>query len=503
MRRGVCWIVTALPVLLLLGGGMTFWTTRPTLNSQPVTVLAWQPDSWYRLDRHGSEARCELPPGHRYRLVIGCLGDAASEHSVQLNWEPLSVSAAGRQSNDAGMERLQFDRDRQLIRSKIVAVSPARPATRQDPLKKIPSAETRDFYLHVTDGDLDDPKQYAQIRTRHMVSGRCVRVFLDQQLPDGEVPIARLRELVEMLDEDVVPRIEARFGPLHDTDGDGRLAIVLTPWLSRLQGGRTAIGGLVRGSDFRPDVTPPWSNRCDMLFLNSSLPATDALRDLLSHEVAHAACISQRVARRSSSICEEHDWLSEALAHLAEPGWSNLDHRVAAFLADTERYPLVVPDYYRAGLWRNAGCRGATFLFARWCTERHGSDVVRQLAQSSKCGRQNVEQATGRRFDDLFREWSLWLASGGMRSSPELSHLLDRCGVDGVGAMTCQDVEPLPTRQIRGTAFTVVDVCVGGPDSRLLSVVGSAGARWQFSICRLPEALPSPSTPRVLTAQHR
>ncbi len=62
-----------------------------------------------------------------------------------------------------------------------------------------------------------------------------------------------------MLD-DVVPRIESQFGSLSDIDGDGSLAIVLTPWLSRLQGGHTSIGGMVRSSDYqrmcRPHLKP-------------------------------------------------------------------------------------------------------------------------------------------------------------------------------------------------------------------------------------------------------
>src|SRR5207244_1141125 len=91
----------------------------------------------------------------------------------------------------------------------------------------------------------------------------------------------------------------------------------------------------------------------------------------------------------------------------------NLDYRVSAFLSDPERYQLVVPDYYRAGLWRSHGNRGATYLFLRWCADRYGPGLPAQLTQSSLNGTANVEAATQERFDELFRQWSAALALGG------------------------------------------------------------------------------------------
>lgn len=483
MRHHRRWIVTAaLTMLLTTGGWLAIQTARPNRTSNQVCVSDWQPHTWYRLDGHGPTAACELLAGHRYRLVLGGLGDATQEHAVSFR---LTTSRSGQYDDDRlRLKAVSLDSHVSQWTNPSAAISPS--LTHCSGANQ-PLVASREFFLHVTDGSLDDPKQYARITAGNVACGTRVRVFVDQQLARGEVPQSRIDELVRMLEDDVVPRVESQFGPLSDVDGDGCLTIVLTPWLSRLQGGRTSIGGMVRSSDYQRSVSPPFGNRSDMLFLNSSLPSNAALRDLLSHEVAHAACISQRLSPETGVLRDEEDWLSESLAHLAEPGWSNLDHRLAAFLDDPSRYPLVVPDYYRAGLWRNPGCRGATFLFTRWCVGQGGPQLVRQLAQSSEHGTHNLERATQRRFEDLFREWSLSLASEDQLDSSDLGSVLRRLGSTGLQPTVCHAKNCENTRHVRGTAFAVVDLLVDESSPRTLRIIGDTTAKWQFSICRWPD----------------
>lgn len=488
-------VTTVLTMLLITSVWMAMQTARPDRRPELPHVSDWQPETWYRLDSHRSTTACELLAGHRYRLVLGCLGDATQEHAVSFR---LTTSRA----NPLDDDRLRWKagslgRHASQWTNPTAAVSPtSTPRAGADR----PLVAPREFFLHVTDGDLDDPKQYARITAGNVASGTRVRIFVDQQLARGDVSQSRIDELVRTLEDDVVPRVESQFGPLSDVDGDGCLAVVLTPWLSRLQGGRTSIGGMVRSSDYQRGVSPPFGNRSDMLFLNSSLPLDAALRDLLSHEVAHAACISQRLSRGTGRLRDEEDWLSESLAHLAEPGWSNLDHRLAAFLDDPSRYPLVVPDYYRAGLWRNPGCRGATFLFTRWCVGQCEPHLARKLAQSAEHGTHNIERATGRRFEDLFREWSLSVASGDQLESPDLQSVLHRFGSSGLQPTVYRVEGSENSRRVRGTAFAVVDLMVDASASRTLHIAGDSTAMWQFSICRLPDDSQEHKTDNTLAA---
>lgn len=498
MRHHRFRIVTAVLTLMLATGG---WLTRHAARPEPtpklVRVSNWEPQTWYRLDGHGSTVACELPAGQRYRLVLGCLGDATQEHCVTFELTSVPPDLRSHRRRELQAEMIVRHAGRQIENAKPIS-TPLTSRTDSDPSL----VEPREFFLHVTDGDLDDPKQYARIRATNVACGTRVRVFVDQQLAKGEVAQSRIEELVRQLETDVMPRVESQFGPLYDVDGDGRLAVVLTSWLSRLQGGRTSINGMVRSSDFQRTVSPPLGNRSDMLFLNSALPSDTALCDLLSHEVAHAACISQRLSRDGGTLRDEEDWLCEALAHLAEPGWSNLDHRLVAFLDDPSRYPLVVPDYYRAGLWRDPGCRGATYLMTRWCVDRGEPDLVRQLAQSMKSGAQNLERATKRRFEDLFREWNLSLATGdglptGVRSA------LERFGSAGLQPVICQPDSSGQTLRVRGTAFAVVDLRTNESSSRTLRISGDSDARWQFSICCWPDDSRDATQTRSLAAIKR
>jgi hypothetical protein len=502
-----------LAMLLIASSVLALRAARPDRVGEVVLSPIWQPNEWYQLDGRQSISLCELPAGVRYRLVIGCLGDSAEEYAVrvQLSYSRHRVHLGGSHAlalhqpnnlstsstRERGGSRNADERespmhDRWRRDHNLSRLNPAPCSWRTE--SEQPIGSTRDFFLHVTDGDFGDPKQYARITARNVACGQRVRVFLDQQLPDGEVSSSRIEELLQTLEADVLPRIESQFGPLQDVDQDGRLAVVLTPWLSRLQGGRTSIGGMVRSSDFRVDVPAPLGNRGDMLFLNSALPSDDSLRDLLSHEVAHAACISQRLTHRGDRVAEEEDWLSEALAHMAEPGWSNLDQRLATFLEEPSRYPLVVPDYYRAGLWRNPGCRGATYLFTRWCVERYGSTLIRQLVDSPTSGTHNLEQATGQSFDELFREWSVSLASGDALASSDLHVVLARLDSQGLKPVEFDaDEDHEQTLRVRGTALTVVEFRVSSSESRILKIVGTPTARWQFSICQLRDDLPKRS----------
>lgn len=463
-----------------------------TGNHSPLPVMSsagdsgWRAGTWYALQTNESPVRCELPATgeRRFLLVLGCLGDAAQHHEVRLRRTPAQPDVAS--TRPIEMVRLapetsqrpseQFGPD--LCRDRLTLNSPVRQQPSGERLK------TREFFLHVTDGDLGDARQYAKVQARVVGQGQRVRVWLDQQLDAGAVPADHLNELIETLETDVLPRVESQFGRISDVDQDGWFSVVLSPWLSRLQGGRVSIGGMVRGSDFRLDVAPPFGNRCDMLFLNSQLPAGPALADLLSHEVAHAACISQRLMAARSRV-EEQDWLSEALAHLAEPGWTNRDHRVVEFLHNPAKFPLVVPDYYRAGLWRNPGCRGATFLFANWNQAHNDAGFCRRLTQSSAVGTANLERATAQNFEDLFRCWTLSLAEGEAIGTTDLLGTVGRYELAGIRRHFWATSDPELRLSMRGSAFAVVELRLDAAVPQELQIDTDSHTPWQFSLRQL------------------
>lgn len=271
----------------------------------------------------------------------------------------------------------------------------------------------RTFWLHTTTGPLDDPLQYTPVRAKLLREGIHARVYLDCDRPLDKKTSRNAAKVLSELDESIIPECTRRFGRFRDVDGDGKVAVLLTPWLGRLQNGRTSLQGFVRGSDFDPRVASPLSNAADLIYLNSEMDESLSRRTLLAHEYFHLLSFGLRVDARGRPFPAEDDWLNEAEAHVAENllggDAGNLQHRLDAFLADPAGTPLVVRNYYRSGLWRDDRCRGATWLFLRWCTDQFGDALLAQLNQSPRTGRRNLESCTGVRFPVLMQRWTVAL----------------------------------------------------------------------------------------------
>ena len=398
----------------------------------------------------------------RYLLIASALGDAGRTFDVTI-----------RGADDAD--------GRTSLLTPLAPLAATRPAatalpwtTASEPDVTTPSPR-REFFLHVTDGPLDDPRQYTRVAGRVVAERSGVRVYLDEQQSVEELAPGLADEIAQRLEGEIIPAYRQRFGACRDVDGDGALTVLLTPWLGRLQGGRTSVAGFVRGADFDAAIEAPFGNRCDMLYLNSSLSGGESLQALLAHEFMHAVSASIRLpggATREGLIAPA-DWLNEALAHLGEnllsSSWANLDHRVSRYLASPQEAPLTVEDYYRAGRWRDHGCRGATYLFLRWCVEQSGEELLPALVYSRGRGEDAFENAMGVPFRELYRHWSVALA---------------RQDALGAGDAEPTSLAPVPLRgrigreEVGGPRRIPVDLSEG---QRLFRVCGTATAYLELS----------------------
>lgn len=373
----------------------------------------------------GGRCDCVLPTaaaGTKYFLVLGSLGEGPGPYHVRVSTGPadgpVSLPPDDSPPDDAWTARTS------ALRARLAQARREGPPPCLYPPDPAP-APRRTFYLFTGDGDFQDAAGYAAVEADLCATGRHCLVYLDRQERDAARAQATVADVVRTFDGEVYPQAEQDLGHALDVDRDGRFAILLSGRLGRLQNGRVSVGGFVRGTDFYADLTAPYGNRCDMMYLNTSLRPGPHLRTVLAHEYTHAVVFSEHlfgdylpdVPRR-----EEEAWLNEGLAHLVEErrghGWSNLDYRVEAFLNAPERCELIVPDYYRAGLWRAPGNRGATFLFLRWCADHCGPDLATRLTRTNLAGVTNLEVETGRHFADLFREWSAALALPGADAVP-------------------------------------------------------------------------------------
>lgn len=289
------------------------------------------------------------------------------------------------------------------------------PVESQPPLDRV-------FHLMVRDGDVGSSQNYAAIPGRLRAVGKRVQVYVSTEDLD-HVDTDLLRDLVQTFDDRVFPTAAGTFGQAFDIDGDGRFTIFLSSRLSRMGQGTQPVDGFVRVADLDRSYSPPFGNRCDMMYLNANLKAGPHLRTVVAHEYTHAVIFSQKTlgsvqSRQGECRLEEEGWLDEALAHLAEDlhgfSRSNLDYRVSAFLSRPEYYRLVVDDYYSANLFRSHGNRGSTYLFLRWCADQYGPRLLPALIGSHRSGLTNLQETTHASFTDLYRRWSVALAAAAL-----------------------------------------------------------------------------------------
>jgi hypothetical protein len=359
----------------------------------------------------------------------------------------------------------------------------------------------------VRDGDVVSASNYLEVHARLRKAGERVQVYVDTR-DEAMVGTAVVADIVATFDGAVFPIAANTIGQARDIDGDGRFTVLLSGWLGRLGGGRHAVDGFVRGADFDASLPGPFSNHCDMMFLNSALKSGSHLRTVMAHEYTHAVTFTAKAAaagRAASAMTpEEEGWLDEALAHLVEDrhgfSRSNLDYRVSAFLSQPERYRLVVDDYYAADLFRSHGNRGGTYLFLRWCVDRYGWGLVPALIRSGKFGVENLESATGARFHDLYRAWSLALFTSGLdpsRTDREGFRSVDvRAPLDGWVLAGPRTTPVVPGGHAvawdsagTGSKFLVIDASPSGAVEVVVSAPSEA--RLQVTVLPLPDDLPS------------
>lgn len=374
---------------------------------------------------HGGRVECVLPtpqPNDQYILILGSLARSAGSFRVVVRTEPTADAADMPRepppADDGWAERTRAAADRLARARQRFADAPDFPPSADPPRR-------RTFAVFVGDRDFTDPGSYAAVNAELRATGERCLVYADTAAADSPRLRAAVADVARTFDREVEPYARRCLGRPLDVDRDGRFAILLTPRLGQLAGGKVSLGGCVRGCDFYRDLAAPFGNACDLLYLNAGLAAGPPLRSILAHEYTHAVIFCEHAFGDyppAPGHRGEEGWLDEAVCHLVEDhhayGWDNLDYRVRAFLHAPARHSLVVPDYYATNLWRSPGHRGAAYLFLRWCADRPaedggGPELTGRLVRSNLAGVANLEAATQARFAELFRGWSVALALSG------------------------------------------------------------------------------------------
>lgn len=428
-----------------------------------------------------------------WTIVVGSLGDSRQEYSVRLSSNPIAeceIDSYLPLHTDSQDGAVQFGIGRGIGSDVEATGLVVRDRVQYGRLthssdEPVPSVISRTFHMHVTDGSLTEPEHYVAVKARCVAAGDRVNVFLDEQVDQGELASGLVEQLTMEFDNGVIAEMERRFGFVNDIDGDGRFAVLLSPWLSRLQGGTVSLKGFVRSSDFRTTHPAPFSNQSDLLYLNSNLRPGADLSTLLAHEFTHAIVSD----RRRHEVGEEDDWLNEGLAHVSETRFgnslTNIGHRIARFHFDSSQCPLVVSDYYDADMWRHHGCRGATWSFVNYLQTHYGDKVIDELIQTKSCGIRSIERVTATRFTKLFRNWSAAVFESNVTQSEVLTN---RSGNWLFSRPQTQvwDLKQDLKATVRGTACFGIQV--SEPGRHRIKVTADSGAELQVTLIPIHQA---------------
>jgi hypothetical protein len=259
---------------------------------------------------------------------------------------------------------------------------------------------------------------FSAVHCREVCRGERVRVVWDEAALAAE-SARTARFIVALVEQWLLPAVEAEVGLCADVDGNQRLTIAVSPRLHDVAPGAPDLKAFVRAADFQPQGKPPWSNRSDVVYLAPEVSA-DELPAILMHELTHVAQFSALRQEFGEGAWPLSDWLLEGHAHAVEllqtGRRANLAGRVAMFLRHPERCPLWIEDAAATGRWREPGSRGATAAFCLWLTERFGRGWWREvpaLAATDDAWREHF----GAEFRELYREWTVSLLVRGVAAS--------------------------------------------------------------------------------------
>jgi hypothetical protein len=364
-----------------------------------------------------------------YHLSAGPLGAAAAA----ANAPALSVSAFRPRARAAEFHQLLREYEQGLARSPVAQFRiGAAPVTLGPPA--LGSQRTFDVIASTT-----SPFTFTQVTGTAKYVGRKVAIYVDDAAPSGGYGQADLDQTGALFDTQMYAIDSAAFGTESDIDGNGVVAVVLSPAINRLSGNCNTSGSIILGFFFGLDLLPDQSNSNAGEVFYSLVPdpanagctvpldvARQYLEPTFIHEFQHMISFNQHVLVRGGDA--EATWLNEGLSHFAEelgarklpdaPG-NPAGARFSQFaigdvsnaydyLSDPETYFLVEP----LGSLGNLPERGANWLFVRWLVDHFDSDplgtnLTRQLLSTSATGSANVEAVTGEPFATLVAQWQL------------------------------------------------------------------------------------------------
>lgn len=361
-----------------------------------------------------------LPAGH----LPGGRGDESKQEVTGGDDTDIRARLAHHYGRASGFERRKWDEFREIMISGYGGEENGRDIDNR--LKETPSApQTVDFDVYTDiEGSTVDPSSFTVVTAELKYEGEHTLLYVDQDTDISCITDAEAFNLGEAFDTRIYQTNRSTFGNESDINGDGKVAILLSPVVNLLTPPGTASEeGYIAGFFLPGDLMPSYihsacTNGMEIFYTIVPDPgpipiygntyekerALRVIEGVLGHEFLHMIMFNYRILIYGKGFLPTYiaeTWLDEGLAHIAEDlNGHDEDNilRANIFLIDPGDVTLV-----HGG--DDLGERGASFLFFRYLGDRFGESIYADLVQSMTTGVANVEKATGMDFYEIFSDW--------------------------------------------------------------------------------------------------
>ena len=291
-------------------------------------------------------------------------------------------------------------------------------------------------------GEEGQSPEFGTSRSRLRYIGGHILIYIDERSVSS-ISESDLNKIGDLFDDRLYDLAAARFGSESDLDANGKVIVLMTPFVNGLVGrpeceNESFVAGYFYPNDLYlrnansnkgeifytlvPDPTGTYSCPHGTAFVRRLIPGT------FIHEFQHMISFNQHVLARGGS--SEDVWLNEGLSLIAEetagryyeerspaPPLQIFSDSAAMFL---EEIVLHAYDYifaskaYSVTTFDGFGDleeRGAAWLFLRWLGDQKGDQIYGRLVQTRATSIQNVESKAGESFAALFGDFSLAIAA--------------------------------------------------------------------------------------------
>jgi hypothetical protein len=343
---------------------------------------------------------------------------------------------------------------------------PARPPASPPPpplLEADDVGSVRDEFL--VRKDLEDTTEYETISATLWALGTNVAIWVDDDVAidwdvdcDGvlEVEDGRgaygfdncdLSDVAAIIDENIIPNVRQLYGEESDIDGDGRVAVVITPVLNRITLGSSneADHDQVLSSYAEPNVDladfdateNPGSDEQEVLYVFAPDPyGFFNLNTGPTVEAYTGYQLAAEVARSFTTLVSynqhhlllgggvEEDWVNDVLGTFAAEycGFGANYHQDAWEYLDAPHRFSLAADAQRGSL--SPAPRGAQYLFGLWLYEQaeaqsagSGASLFSSIVQTEDTGVDAFEGALGgMTFSEAVLRWQVALLTSGVKN---------------------------------------------------------------------------------------